>query len=112
MFLACLFRFVFVSVGPSGAPWFALYLSRTQSIFVFPFFPARPSSCCVVFLFLCYDVFSCCLGCVIHLSGTKQEPKPKLFGPDIFGWGGGLPHKGVGAKKFGMSFETQGKQTF
>ena len=36
----------------------------------------------------------------------------KLFGPDIFGWGGGLPREGVGAKKFGMSFETQGNQTF
>ena len=42
----------------------------------------------------------------------KKEPKPKLFGPDIFGWGGGLPREGVGAKKFGMSFETQGNQTF
>ena len=38
-------------------------------------------------------------------SGKKKEPKPKLFGLDIFGWGGGLPHEGVGAKKFGMSFE-------
>ena len=45
-------------------------------------------------------------------SGKKKEPKPKLFGPDIFGWGGGLPREGVGAKKFGMSFETQGNQTF
>ena len=42
----------------------------------------------------------------------KKEPKPKLFGPDIFGWGGGLSREGVGAKKFGMSFETQGNQTF
>ena len=41
----------------------------------------------------------------------KKEPKPKLFGPDIFGWGGGLPREGVGAKKFVMSFETQGNQT-
>ena len=40
-------------------------------------------------------------------SGTKKEPKPKLFGPDIFGWGGGLPREGVGAKKFGMSLETR-----
>ena len=45
-------------------------------------------------------------------EGKKKEPKPKLFGPDIFGWGGGLPRKGVGAKKFGMSFEAQGNQTF
>ena len=40
-------------------------------------------------------------------SGKKKEPKPKLFGPGIFGWGGGLPLEGVGAKKFGTSFETQ-----
>ena len=45
-------------------------------------------------------------------SGKKKEPKPKLFGPDIFGWGGGFARDGVGAKKFGMSFETQGYQTF
>ena len=45
-------------------------------------------------------------------SGKKKEPKPKLFGPDTFGWGGGLPREGVGAKNFGMSFETQGNQTF
>ena len=31
-------------------------------------------------------------------SGKKKEPKPKLFGPDIFGWGGGLPREGVGPK--------------
>ena len=30
----------------------------------------------------------------------------------IFQWGRGLPHEGVGAKKFGMSLETQGHQTF
>ena len=42
----------------------------------------------------------------------KKEPKPKLFGPDIFGCGGGLPREWVGAKKFGMSFETQESQTF
>ena len=28
-----------------------------------------------------------------------------------FGLGEGLPREGVGAKKFGMSFETQGNQT-
>ena len=42
----------------------------------------------------------------------KKEPKPKLFGPDIFGWGGGLPREGVGAKKFDMSFETQKNKFF
>ena len=41
-------------------------------------------------------------------SGKKKEPKPKLFGPDVSGWGGGLPRERVGSKKFGMSFETQG----
>ena len=40
-------------------------------------------------------------------SGKKKEPKPNLFGPDIFGWGGGPPREGVGAKKFGMSLETR-----
>ena len=45
-------------------------------------------------------------------SGKKKEPKPKLCGPDIFRWGRGLLREGVGAKKFGMSFETQGSQTF
>ena len=40
-------------------------------------------------------------------SGKKKEPKPKLFGPDIFGWGGGLQREWVGAKKFGMSLETR-----
>ena len=49
---------------------------------------------------------------LLLLSGEKKEPKPKLFGPDIFGWGGGLSREWVGAKKFGMSFETQGNQTF
>ena len=45
-------------------------------------------------------------------SGKKNEPKPKLFGPGIFGWSGGLPREMVGAKKLGMSFETQENQTF
>ena len=40
-------------------------------------------------------------------SGTKNEPKPKLLSPDIFRWGGGLPHEGVGAKKFDMPLETR-----
>ena len=46
------------------------------------------------------------------VSGTKKEPKPKLLSPDIFWWGGGLPREGVGAKKFGMSLETQGIKHF
>ena len=50
--------------------------------------------------------------CRPFLSGTKNEPKPKLLSPDIFRLGRGLPCEGVGAKKFGMPFETQGNQTF
>ena len=45
-------------------------------------------------------------------SGKKKEPKPKLVGPDIFGWGGGLPREGVGAKKLGMSLEAQQTKLF
>ena len=45
-------------------------------------------------------------------SGTKKEPKPKVLSRDIFWWGGGLPREGVGAKKFGMSLETQGIKLF
>ena len=40
-------------------------------------------------------------------SGKKKEPKPKLLGPDILRWGGGLIREGVGAEKFGMSLETR-----
>ena len=40
-------------------------------------------------------------------SGRKKEPKPKLFGPDIFQWGRGLPRERVGAKKFDTSLETR-----
>ena len=58
---------------------------------------------CVIFL---YRFFS------LHISGTKKEPKPKLLSPDIFWWGGCLPREGVGAKKFGMSLETQGIKLF
>ena len=39
--------------------------------------------------------------------GEKKQPKPKLLGPDILRWGGGLPREGVGAEKFGMSLETR-----
>ena len=43
-----------------------------------------------------------------HLALLKKnEPKPKLLSPDIFRWGRGLPHEGVGAKKFGMPLETR-----
>ena len=43
----------------------------------------------------------------LSLSGTKNEPKPKLFGPDIFRWSRGLPRERVGAKKFDTSLETR-----
>ena len=39
-------------------------------------------------------------------SRRKKEPKPKLFGPDIFQWGRGLPRERLGAKKFDTSLET------
>ena len=45
-------------------------------------------------------------------SGKKKEHKPKLLGPDVFRWGGGLPREGVGAKKFGVPLETLGNQPF
>ena len=31
-------------------------------------------------------------------SGKRKEHKPKLFGPDILRWGGGLPREGGGPK--------------
>ena len=43
----------------------------------------------------------------IRIQARKKEHKPKLLSPDIFRWGRGLPHEGVGAKKFGMSLETR-----
>ena len=48
----------------------------------------------------------------LYSLGKKREPKPKLFGPDILGWGGGLPREWVGAKKFGMSLKTREIQLF
>ena len=45
-------------------------------------------------------------------SGKKKEPKPKLVGTAIFGWGGGLPSEGLGAEKFGMSLETRETKLF
>ena len=45
-------------------------------------------------------------------SGKKKEPKPKLLGPDVLGWGGGFPREGVGAEKFSMSLETRETKLF
>ena len=56
----------------------------------------------------CFRWFGVC----VFVSGTKKEPKPKLLSPDIFWWVWGLPREGVGAKKFGMSLETQGIKLF
>ena len=47
-----------------------------------------------------------CKSSAPFFSGTRKEPKPKLLSLDIFRWGWGLPHEGVGAKKFGKSLET------
>ena len=52
-------------------------------------------------------LFLSVLKCGVPKSGKKKEHRPKLLGPDIFWWGGGLPRERVGAKKFGMSLETQ-----
>ena len=41
------------------------------------------------------------------LRPEEKETKPRLFGPDIFGWGRGLLREGVGAKKFDVSLETR-----
>ena len=35
---------------------------------------------------------------IAKTSGKKKEPKPKLSGPDIFPWDGGIPCEGLGAK--------------
>ena len=45
-------------------------------------------------------------------SGKKKEPKPKLFGKDIFGWGGGLPREGVGGQKVRYVPRKPGKPNF
>ena len=43
----------------------------------------------------------------VRFRHEKKEHKPKLLSPDIFRWGRGLPHEGVGAKKCGMSLKTR-----
>ena len=45
------------------------------------------------------------------MQGRKRNPN-RNFWSGCLRWGGGLPRQGVGAKKFGMSFETQGNRTF
>ena len=77
----------------------------------FPFFRGGASEAFVIFPFwvVVYAFSSLYL---YQFSGKKKKPNPKLFGPDIFRWGGGRPREGMWAKKFGMCFETQGNQTF
>ena len=50
-----------------------------------------------------------CHNCILcaETQARKKEHKPKLFSPDIFQWGRGLPREGVGAKEFDMSLETK-----
>ena len=43
---------------------------------------------------------------------ARKKHKPKLLSPDIFWWGRGLPHEGVGAKKVRYVPRSQGNQTF
>ena len=49
-------------------------------------------------------------------GGLKRPPKKgtqtQTFWSGFLRWGGGLPREGVGAKKFGMSFEIQANQLF
>ena len=45
-------------------------------------------------------------------QGRKRNPNPNLLVRMSSGWGGGLSGEGVGAKKFDMSFEARGNQTF
>ena len=42
-------------------------------------------------------------------SGKKKEPKPKLFGPDIFQWGRGLPRERVWGQKSSICPSKPGK---
>ena len=50
-------------------------------------------------------------GACLYRSAKKRKHTLKLFAPDIFGWGGGLPRDEVGAKKLRMPLETQGNET-
>ena len=49
-------------------------------------------------------------GC--SLSGTKQEPKPKLLSPDIFWWGGGSSTRRGEGQKVRYAPRNPGNQTF
>ena len=47
----------------------------------------------------------------LEISNLKVQ-SPRVSSRAIFWWGGGLPREGVGAKKFGMSLETQAIKLF
>ena len=47
-----------------------------------------------------------------YTSGKKKEPKPKLLGPDIFGWGESLLREGEGGQKVRYAFRNPGKPNF
>ena len=46
------------------------------------------------------------------LCAFSAPYKPKLFDPDIFQWGRGLPREGVGAQKFAVCPSKPGKSNF
>ena len=46
------------------------------------------------------------------MQARKRNPTPNFLVRISSGGVGGLPRGGVGAIKFGMSFETEGNQTF
>ena len=48
----------------------------------------------------------------IFVREEKRSPNPNFLVRISLGGVGGLPREGVGAKKHGMSFETQGNQSF
>ena len=48
-----------------------------------------------------------CAKTITLQSGKRRNPKPKLFGLDILGWGGGLPTRRGGGQKFRMWLENQ-----
>ena len=48
----------------------------------------------------------------MQFQASTRSPKPNFFGLHIFGWGGGLPREGAGAKKFGMSFAPRANKPF
>ena len=50
--------------------------------------------------------------CAIPHNRHEKRAQTQTLGPDIFRWGRGLPHEGVGAKKLGMSLKTRETKLF